>query len=70
MHFGPMEFVLVLMIIGIPVGLVWIVFQWIRYFTRGKGSANALDIAKERYARGEITKAEFEDIKNTVSKAG
>lgn len=26
-----------------------------------------LEIAKRRYARGEITKAEFEDIKNSIA---
>jgi uncharacterized membrane protein len=67
MKLGPFEFVLILLTIGIPVGLIWVVFKWIRFFTRKKGGGNPLDTAKERYAKGEISKAEFEEIKKNIS---
>jgi putative membrane protein len=61
-------------------GFIWMVLFWgafialivwaVKKFTGGT-SANRkndpIDIARERYARGEITKEEFEQIKKTLS---
>ena len=53
---------------GIIALIIWAVMR----FTRGTGSntpqrSDPLDIAKERYARGEITKEEFDRIKRDLS---
>ncbi len=60
-------------------GLIWMVLIWggiialIVWAVRRAGRSHApyaqspLDIAKERYARGEITKEQFEQIKKDLS---
>ena len=54
--------------------VIWVVVWGIKKLTErgGSGSSGAerrspLDIAKERYARGEISKEEFEQIKKDLS---
>ena len=54
---------------GLAAAIIWAIIR----FTRGTGSnvmtqtRSPLDIAKERYARGEITKDQFEQIKRDIS---
>jgi putative membrane protein len=52
---------------GLIIIIVWVV----KKLSKGGGSAikksDPLDIAKERYAKGEITKAEFEQFKKDLS---
>ena len=58
---------LVFLSLGALIGFItWAVIR----FSRRDGSeskANHVDIAKERYAKGEISKEEFEQIKKDLS---
>jgi putative membrane protein len=54
------------------IGVIWLVVWGIRKIARGSegkssGTRSALDIARERYARGEITKEQFEQYKKDLS---
>ncbi len=70
---GWMVLAVVLMIAfwgGIIALIVWAVTRFTRRESTGNqgiGGRNALDIAKERYARGEITKEQFDQIKRDLS---
>ncbi|MBI2845704.1 MAG: SHOCT domain-containing protein [Chloroflexi bacterium] len=66
MGFGFMGFGMLFMAvfwIGIILLAVWAVREFLPRSQATNGSASALDIAKARYARGEISKAEFEELK-------
>jgi putative membrane protein len=57
----------------VPVGggLLALFIWWIKKRSKRDGEretkSNALDIIKERYAKGEISKEEFEQIKKDLS---
>ena len=66
MGYGGMFFGLLFWIIIIV--LAYFLIKWLveQNKTRSGEGNSALDIAKERYAKGEITKEEFEEIKKNI----
>ncbi len=56
---------MILLWIGIIVLIAWIVIK-IAKSSGTESKSNALDIAKERYAKGEISKEEFDQIKKDI----
>jgi putative membrane protein len=67
MGYGGMFFGILFWILIIVVA--YLLIKWLveQNKTRGGGEKSALDIAKERYARGEITKEEFEEMKKRLA---
>jgi putative membrane protein len=62
-----MVFVAILMILfwgGLITFIIWGISRLSRHGTIGKQTP--LDIAKERYAKGEITKEQFDQIKKDL----
>ncbi len=76
-HMGPgmmggwgMGWIMLLFWILVLVGLILII-KWLLQMTSGDkkltGGGSAIDILKERYARGEIDKTEFQAIKKDLA---
>lgn len=61
------EGILFVLFWGSVVGLAaWIIGAWRR---EDRGQPKALDIARERYARGDISREEFDEIRRDLQKA-
>lgn len=65
MGYGGMLFGLLFWIVMIVV--TYLLIKWLVEQNKARGEEkSALDIAKERYAKGEITEEEFEEIKKRL----
>ena len=56
----------ILIIIGIILLIVWLVKRVTHSGIEDKTGSKALEVLKERYARGEITKDQYEGIKKDL----
>ena len=56
----------ILLVVGLVLLIVWIVRQVGRHES-GRGEESAFDILKKRYARGEISKEDFDKMKKDIS---
>ena len=68
MFFGS---ILTLVFIGILIAVVVLLFKWLAGSTPGTGPSNPsaqapLDLLKERFARGEIDKDEYEERRRVL----
>lgn len=63
MVFGWVFWILLLVVI------IWVVYQFLNKNQNSANtkSENAMDILKERYAKGEITKEEYENMKKDLN---
>ena len=60
-------YIWIILIQLVMVGVVvWLIVQWVKFFSKKKDTRTPLDIDKERYAKGEITKEELEEIKRNL----
>lgn len=59
-------FFMILFWVGVVALIAWAVMKVARG-SSSESKSDALDIAKERYAKGEISKEEFEQIKKDLN---
>jgi putative membrane protein len=58
----------ILILVGMVFFIKWMIQSTSRGHTGNTGGGRALEILKERYARGEISKTEFETMKQDLMK--
>lgn len=54
-----------LLLLAIPVGIVMMLIGLVQYF-RPAYEPSALEILQRRYAQGEITQSEYEELRKTL----
>ncbi len=68
--YGWMGYLMMFIFWGIIIVGAFALIRWLVQNTRGGGQApqggGALDILKERYARGELSKEQFESMKKDI----
>ena len=57
----------ILLIVFIVAAIRWVRGKPVGHWKHFRGESSALEILKERYAKGEINKAEFEEKKKDLS---
>ncbi|UCG55085.1 MAG: SHOCT domain-containing protein [Dehalococcoidia bacterium] len=57
---------MILLWVGIIVLIAWVVMKIVRSSST-ESKSDAMDIAKARYAKGEISKEEFDQIKKDIA---
>ncbi len=62
-----MIFFWILILVGLVFLIRWLVQATGKGAHSGQSGSRAMDILKERYARGEIDKAQFEDMKRDLA---
>ena len=65
--FAPFGFIFMILWGVLIIASIAGIVKWISHSSGSAGDKSALDILKERYARGEIDKKEFEERKKELS---
>ena len=64
---GPLGMIVMIIFWAMVIGVVVKLFQALFASKAQKSNAGAIDILKERYARGEISKTEFIEMKKDIA---
>lgn len=73
-YYGGMGWIVIILgfiffiaiIVGIILLIVWLAKRATHSVSEPKTNTKALDVLKERYAKGELTKEQYEDIKKDL----
>ncbi len=64
---GPLGMIVMIIFWALIIGAVVKLFQVLFTSKVQRNNSGAIEILKERYARGEISKIEFEEMKKDIS---
>lgn len=63
---GWVEVFVMILFFGLIIGALVVVYRMVAHSNSAIAQRDPLDIAKERFAKGEITKEEFADIRKEL----